>query len=166
MGGTCCVERRLDSLKASESAIKELEEEGIMEKISKPKIPQKKLTLVEIRSAAEEPEPDFESTIDFYWASLAEFFTSWENAFLNAQKEITQSSSGEPTNQPFPYLITSFIDKEEYVMICSRPFPSLYQKQVKKENPKEFFKRYVMKKFTVKTTNEAEFRDELRFFLK
>jgi len=166
MGGTCCIERRLERQKIPESTLKEQEDKGVFEKSPMPILSQKKLTLFEIRSVSEEPESDFDSIIDFYWVSLAEFFTSWENAFIRAQKAITQPSSGETSNQPFPYLITSFIDKEEYVMICSRPFPSLYQKQVKKESPQDFFKRYVMKKFIVKNTNESEFRDELRFFLK
>lgn len=165
MGGTCCVERRNIDHKYADSGLGEQEEKAMIEKTPR-LLSQKKLTLVEIRSVGEEPEADFESMIDFYWVAIPDFFASWEGAFASAQKAITQPSSGEASSQPFPYLVSSFIDKEEYVMICSRPFPSLYQKQVKRENQHEFFKRYVMRKFTVKTTDETEFRNELRFFLK
>jgi len=127
---------------------------------------QKKLTLTELRSLPEESDSESELVIDFYSCPFEESYSSWKNALIESQKLVTPPSSGEDCDKPFPYLIAPFYDQGNYVMICSKPFPSIYKSKLRSVNEKSFMERYVKRKFTAISTDEVTFRNELYYFLK
>ena len=124
-----------------------------------------KIILGETCDMFNDSEAEVESLIDFYCCPLESFCSSWKSALIESQKMATPPSSGQDCDKSFPYLITSFYDKGDFVMVCSKPFPTLYKSQIREIEDKGFIHRYIINKITLTYKTETDFRNEIKSLL-
>ncbi len=171
MGTGWCAEER-DKGKARPSSHRHIEGQAVFERTRKPPStpgtpdPVAKSKVDLYLEPSPEKQEELGKIVDFFPCSWERFRAGWRRELMASQ----QAATHQPGEARLPFLITSFADKGNFIMICSKGFQTLYQDPSQREkkpehNPELVLEKCVQKRFVPKSLEESVFFLDLSHFI-